>query len=59
MEAIDDHFSPAISVVAAGWLACPRSGVDSDLSGRARIAMTDDECAGRDLVVKWMRELSA
>ncbi|WP_175718862.1 Zn-dependent hydrolase [Burkholderia anthina] len=32
-------------------------GVDSDAGGRTRIALTDDERAGRDLVVEWMREL--
>ncbi|KVK75962.1 Zn-dependent hydrolase [Burkholderia cepacia] len=32
-------------------------GADSDAGGRTRIAVTDDERAGRDLVVKWMREL--
>ncbi|SIT47986.1 Amidase, hydantoinase/carbamoylase family [Paraburkholderia ribeironis] len=32
-------------------------GADRDVGGRTRIALTDDERAGRDLVVKWMREL--
>ncbi|MDN7631575.1 Zn-dependent hydrolase [Burkholderia cenocepacia] len=32
-------------------------GADPDAGGRTRIALTDDERAGRDLVVKWMREL--
>ncbi|MBM2767820.1 Zn-dependent hydrolase [Burkholderia anthina] len=32
-------------------------GVDADAGGRTRIALTDDERAGRDLVVEWMREL--
>ncbi|WP_175856381.1 Zn-dependent hydrolase [Burkholderia anthina] len=32
-------------------------GVDPDAGGRTRIALTDDERAGRDLVVEWMREL--
>ncbi|KHK59952.1 allantoate amidohydrolase [Burkholderia sp. A9] len=32
-------------------------GADSDVGGRTRIALTDDERAGRDLVVTWMREL--
>ncbi|WP_175779201.1 Zn-dependent hydrolase [Burkholderia anthina] len=33
-------------------------GVDPDAGGRTRIALTDDERAGRDLVVEWMRELA-
>ncbi|WP_027797026.1 Zn-dependent hydrolase [Paraburkholderia acidipaludis] len=32
-------------------------GADPEVGGRTRIALTDDERAGRDLVVKWMREL--
>ncbi|KHK49015.1 allantoate amidohydrolase [Ralstonia sp. A12] len=32
-------------------------GVDSAVGGRTRIALTDDEKAGRDLVMQWMREL--
>jgi N-carbamoyl-L-amino-acid hydrolase len=32
-------------------------GADREGGGRTRIALTDDERAGRDLVVKWMREL--
>jgi beta-ureidopropionase / N-carbamoyl-L-amino-acid hydrolase len=32
-------------------------GGDAESGGRTRIALTDDERAGRDLVVKWMREL--
>jgi beta-ureidopropionase / N-carbamoyl-L-amino-acid hydrolase len=32
-------------------------GVDPEAGGRTRIALTDEERAGRDLVVKWMREL--
>ncbi|AXF25818.1 Zn-dependent hydrolase [Burkholderia pyrrocinia] len=32
-------------------------GRDANAGGRTRIALTDDERAGRDLVVKWMREL--
>ncbi|MBU9553085.1 Zn-dependent hydrolase [Burkholderia multivorans] len=32
-------------------------GADCDLGGRTRIALTDDERAGRDRVVAWMREL--
>ncbi|KVC21956.1 Zn-dependent hydrolase [Burkholderia diffusa] len=32
-------------------------GADPDAGGRTRIALTDDERAGRDLVVAWMREL--
>jgi beta-ureidopropionase / N-carbamoyl-L-amino-acid hydrolase len=32
-------------------------GADAEVGGRTRIALTDDERAGRDLVVKWMREL--
>ncbi|MEX3672365.1 Zn-dependent hydrolase [Paraburkholderia phenoliruptrix] len=32
-------------------------GAASDVGGRSRIALTDDEKAGRDLVVRWMREL--
>ena len=32
-------------------------GTDHEVGGRTRIALTDDERAGRDLVVKWMREL--
>mgnify|MGYP000140959861 CR=1 FL=1 len=32
-------------------------GADTAVGGRTRIALTDDEKAGRDLVVQWMREL--
>ncbi|MDW3025744.1 Zn-dependent hydrolase [Acinetobacter baumannii] len=32
-------------------------GADSDVGGRTRIALTDDEKKGRDLIVKWMNEL--
>ncbi|MEX3671699.1 Zn-dependent hydrolase [Paraburkholderia phenoliruptrix] len=32
-------------------------GTDREVGGRTRIALTDDERAGRDLVVRWMREL--
>ncbi|MBJ9616496.1 Zn-dependent hydrolase [Burkholderia multivorans] len=32
-------------------------GADRELGGRARIALTDEERAGRDRVVAWMREL--
>ncbi|SPK70466.1 N-carbamoyl-L-amino acid amidohydrolase (plasmid) [Cupriavidus taiwanensis] len=32
-------------------------GADPDIGGRTRIALTDNERAGRDLVVRWMREL--
>ncbi|MBP0619588.1 Zn-dependent hydrolase [Cupriavidus consociatus] len=32
-------------------------GADTEAGGRTRIALTDDEKAGRDLVVRWMREL--
>ncbi|AYB59792.1 Zn-dependent hydrolase [Ralstonia solanacearum] len=32
-------------------------GADPDAGGRTRIALTDDERAGRDLVVRWMRAL--
>ncbi|MGF6472534.1 hypothetical protein QFZ89_007785 [Paraburkholderia youngii] len=32
-------------------------GADREVGGRTRIALTDDERAGRDLVVRWMREL--
>ncbi|MGF6836451.1 N-carbamoyl-L-amino-acid hydrolase [Paraburkholderia youngii] len=32
-------------------------GADSEVGGRTRIALTDDEKAGRDLIVEWMREL--
>jgi beta-ureidopropionase / N-carbamoyl-L-amino-acid hydrolase len=32
-------------------------GVDGEAGGRTRIALTDDEKAGRDLLVRWMREL--
>ena len=32
-------------------------GADPEAGGRTRIALTDDERAGRDLVVAWMREL--
>ena len=32
-------------------------GADPHAGGRTRIALTDDEQAGRDLVVRWMREL--
>ena len=31
-------------------------GADAQAGGRTRIALSDDEKAGRDLVVKWMRE---
>ncbi|MBU3166685.1 Zn-dependent hydrolase [Acinetobacter baumannii] len=33
-------------------------GADSDVGGRTRIALTDDEKKGRDLIVQWMNELS-
>lgn len=32
-------------------------GLDQELGGRTRIALTDDEKAGRDLVRRWMHEL--
>jgi N-carbamoyl-L-amino-acid hydrolase len=32
-------------------------GADTECGGRTRIALSDDERAGRDLVVKWMGEL--
>lgn len=32
-------------------------GADPEAGGRTRIALTDDERAGRDLVVEWMRAL--
>ncbi|ABO59584.1 Zn-dependent hydrolase (plasmid) [Burkholderia vietnamiensis] len=32
-------------------------GADVEAGGRTRIALSDEERAGRDLVVKWMREL--
>ncbi|KWF25086.1 Zn-dependent hydrolase [Burkholderia pseudomultivorans] len=32
-------------------------GADREAGGRTRIALTDDERAGRDLVAAWMREL--
>jgi len=32
-------------------------GADPEVGGRTRIALTDDEKAGRDQVVRWMREL--
>jgi N-carbamoyl-L-amino-acid hydrolase len=32
-------------------------GADTEVGGRTRIALSDDERAGRDLVVKWMGEL--
>lgn len=32
-------------------------GADEEVGGRTRIALTDSEKAGRDLVVQWMREL--
>lgn len=32
-------------------------GADSEVGGRTRIALTDDEKTGRDLVARWMREL--
>lgn len=32
-------------------------GADSEIGGRTRIALTDAEKAGRDLIVQWMREL--
>lgn len=32
-------------------------GADQEVGGRTRIALTDDDRAGRDLVVRWMREL--
>ena len=31
-------------------------GADAQAGGRTRIALTDDEKAGRDLLVRWMRE---
>jgi beta-ureidopropionase / N-carbamoyl-L-amino-acid hydrolase len=40
-----------------GELGATRNGADADAGGRTRIALTDDERAGRDLVVQWMREL--
>ncbi|MGO4328268.1 Zn-dependent hydrolase [Cupriavidus sp. 2TAF22] len=33
-------------------------GADSEAGGRTRIALTDDEKAGRDLVARWMHELA-
>lgn len=33
-------------------------GLDSGIGGRTRIALTDAEKAGRDLLVRWMRELA-
>lgn len=32
-------------------------GAEAEQGGRTRIALTDDEKAGRDLLVQWMREL--
>jgi len=32
-------------------------GLDNEVGGRTRIALTDAEKAGRDLVARWMREL--
>lgn len=32
-------------------------GADPEVGGRTRIALSDEERAGRDLVVKWMRDL--
>ncbi|MGX5699760.1 allantoate amidohydrolase [Acinetobacter kookii] len=32
-------------------------GIDIEIGGRTRIALTDDEKAGRDQVVRWMQEL--
>ncbi|MGQ1396831.1 Zn-dependent hydrolase [Acinetobacter baumannii] len=32
-------------------------GADSEIGGRTRIALTDEEKKGRDLIVKWMSEL--
>ena len=32
-------------------------GHDAAQGGRTRIALTDEEKAGRDLLVRWMREL--
>jgi beta-ureidopropionase / N-carbamoyl-L-amino-acid hydrolase len=40
-----------------GEIGAARNGADADAGGRTRIALTDDERAGRDLVVAWMREL--
>lgn len=34
-----------------------RIGIDIEIGGRTRIALTDDEKAGRDQVVRWMQEL--
>lgn len=34
-----------------------RIGIDAEIGGRTRIALTDDEKEGRDQVVRWMREL--
>ncbi len=35
-----------------------RIGTDTAVGGRTRIALSDDDKAGRDLVVKWMHELA-
>ncbi len=52
---------PAIALDGARLLAQLRAlgevGADPDAGGRTRIALTDDERAGRDLVVRWMRAL--
>ncbi|MBN3789584.1 Zn-dependent hydrolase [Burkholderia sp. Ac-20353] len=53
--------SPSLQLDGALLLAQLRAlgevGADPDAGGRTRIALTDDERAGRDLVVEWMREL--
>ncbi|OAI64824.1 allantoate amidohydrolase [Ralstonia solanacearum] len=52
---------PDIELDGARLLAQLRAlgevGADPDAGGRTRIALTDDERAGRDLVVRWMRAL--
>ncbi|MHA6822351.1 Zn-dependent hydrolase [Ralstonia pseudosolanacearum] len=52
---------PEIELDGAQLLAQLRAlgdiGADPDIGGRTRIALTDNEKAGRDLVVRWMREL--
>lgn len=57
---MQDHQNP-IRLDGAKLLAQLRElgeiGVDSAVGGRTRIALTDDEKAGRDLVMQWMREL--
>lgn len=37
--------------------ALGKIGADTTIGGRTRIALTDDEKAGRDQIVTWMREL--